>query len=53
MTASDNFGQMLERTGTSREPDTLASGFNDMMRGLAAAEAAEPALAHLLGRCQV
>ena len=39
MTAAHDFGRTLELTGTSRELDALTSAFNDLMRGLAAAEA--------------
>jgi putative nucleotidyltransferase with HDIG domain len=39
MTGARDFGRTLELTGTSRELDTLTTAFNDLMRGLAAAEA--------------
>jgi putative nucleotidyltransferase with HDIG domain len=39
MTAARDFGRTLELTGTSRELDALTSAFNDLMRGLGAAEA--------------
>jgi putative nucleotidyltransferase with HDIG domain len=39
MTAARAFGSTLEPTGTSRELDALATAFNDLMRGLTAAEA--------------
>jgi putative nucleotidyltransferase with HDIG domain len=38
ITASRDFGRTIELTGTSRELDALAAAFNDLMRGLAAAE---------------
>jgi putative nucleotidyltransferase with HDIG domain len=39
ITATRDLGRMLRLTGTSRELDTLAEAFNDLMRGLTAAEA--------------
>ena len=39
MTGARDFGRTLELTGTSRELDALTTAFNDLMRGLAAAEA--------------
>jgi putative nucleotidyltransferase with HDIG domain len=39
MTAARDFGRTLEATGTSREVDSLASAFNELMGGLTAAEA--------------
>ncbi len=39
MTAARDFGRTLELTGTSRELDALTTTFNDLMRGLGAAEA--------------
>jgi putative nucleotidyltransferase with HDIG domain len=39
MTATRDFGRTLALTGTSRELDALTTSFNDLMRGLAAAEA--------------
>lgn len=39
MTASRDLGHLLHPTGTSRELDALAETFNDLMRGLTAAEA--------------
>ena len=39
MTAARDFGRTLALTGTSRELDALTSAFNDLMRGLGAAEA--------------
>jgi putative nucleotidyltransferase with HDIG domain len=39
MTAARDFGRTLPLTGTSRELDALTSAFNDLMRGLGAAEA--------------
>ena len=39
MTTARDFGRTLELTGSSRELDTLTSAFNDLMRGLVAAEA--------------
>ena len=39
MTGAHDFGRTLELTGTSRELDALTTAFNDLMRGLAAAEA--------------
>jgi putative nucleotidyltransferase with HDIG domain len=39
MTAAREFGRTLEATGTSRELDALTAAFNEMMHGLAAAEA--------------
>ena len=39
MTAMRDFDRRLEPTGSSRELDALADAFNEMMRGLTAAEA--------------
>jgi putative nucleotidyltransferase with HDIG domain len=39
MTTARDFGPTLELTGTSRELDSLTTTFNDLMRGLVAAEA--------------
>ncbi len=39
MTAARDFGRTLELTGSSRELDALTTTFNDLMRGLGAAEA--------------
>jgi len=39
MTAARDFGRTLEATGTSREVDSLATAFNELMGGLTAAEA--------------
>ena len=39
MTTTRDFGRTLEPTGTSRELDALTTSFNDLMKGLAAAEA--------------
>ena len=39
MTSTRDFGRTLEPTGSSRELDALASAFNDLLRGRAAAEA--------------
>ena len=39
MTAARDFGRTLEATGTSREVDSLAAAFNELMGGLTAAEA--------------
>ena len=39
MTTARDFGRTLELTGTSRELDALTTTFNDLMRGLGAAEA--------------
>ena len=39
MTTARDFGRTLELTGTSRELDALTTHFNDLMRGLGAAEA--------------
>ena len=39
MTSARDFGRTLELTGSSRELDALATAFNDLMRGLGAAEA--------------
>ena len=39
MTTTRDFGRTLEPTGTSRELDALTASFNDLMKGLAAAEA--------------
>ena len=39
MTNAHDFGRTLEPTGSSRELDALTTAFNDLMRGLAAAEA--------------
>jgi putative nucleotidyltransferase with HDIG domain len=39
MTTARDFGRTLELTGSSRELDALTSTFNDLMRGLGAAEA--------------
>jgi putative nucleotidyltransferase with HDIG domain len=39
MTAARDFRRTIEPTGTSRELDALAGAFNDLMQGLAAAEA--------------
>lgn len=39
MTAAREFGRVLEATHTSRELDALTAAFNEMMRGLTAAEA--------------
>ena len=39
MTGARDFGRTLELTGSSRELDALTTAFNDLMRGLAAAEA--------------
>jgi putative nucleotidyltransferase with HDIG domain len=39
MTATHNYTKVLEQTGTSRELDALADAFNELMRGLTAAEA--------------
>jgi putative nucleotidyltransferase with HDIG domain len=39
MTAAHEFGRVLEPTHTSRELDALTAAFNEMMRGLTAAEA--------------
>ena len=39
MTAARDFRGVLEPTGTSRELDALTAAFNEMMRGLTAAEA--------------
>lgn len=38
MTAARDFNRTIEPTGTSRELDALAAAFNDLMRGLHAAE---------------
>jgi len=39
MTNAREFGRTLELTGSSREVDALTTAFNDLMRGLSAAEA--------------
>ena len=39
MTNARDFGGTLQLTGSSRELDSLTTAFNDLMRGLAAAEA--------------
>jgi putative nucleotidyltransferase with HDIG domain len=39
MTNAREFGRTLELTGSSRELDALTTAFNDLMRGLSAAEA--------------
>jgi len=39
MTSARDFGRTLELTGSSRELDALTTAFNDLMRGLGAAEA--------------
>jgi putative nucleotidyltransferase with HDIG domain len=39
MTAARDYGRTLELTGSSRELDALTTTFNDLMRGLGAAEA--------------
>ena len=39
MTSAHDFGRTLELTGSSRELDALTTAFNDLMRGLSAAEA--------------
>jgi putative nucleotidyltransferase with HDIG domain len=39
MTRARDFGRTLAPTGSSRELDALATAFNDLVRGLAAAEA--------------
>lgn len=39
MTSAREFGRTLKLTGSSRELDALTTAFNDLMRGLAAAEA--------------
>src|SRR6185503_9073113 len=39
MTSARDFGRTLELTGSSRELDALTTAFNDLMRGLSAAEA--------------
>ncbi len=39
MTSRRDFGRTLELTGSSRELDALTTAFNDLMRGLSAAEA--------------
>jgi putative nucleotidyltransferase with HDIG domain len=39
MTSARDFGRTLPLTGSSRELDSLTTAFNDLMRGLAAAEA--------------
>ena len=39
MTKAHDFGRTLDLTGSSRELDALTTAFNDLMRGLAAAEA--------------
>jgi putative nucleotidyltransferase with HDIG domain len=39
MTTARDFGRTLELTGSSRELDALTSAFNDLLRGLEAAEA--------------
>jgi putative nucleotidyltransferase with HDIG domain len=39
MTTTRDFGKTLDPTGTSRELDSLTTGFNDLMRSLASAEA--------------
>jgi putative nucleotidyltransferase with HDIG domain len=39
MTAARDFGRRLEPTGTSRELDALTTAFNELMRGITAAEA--------------
>jgi putative nucleotidyltransferase with HDIG domain len=39
MTASRDFSQAIETAGFSRELHSLATGFNELMRGLSAAEA--------------
>ena len=39
MTAARDFGRTLEVSGTSRELDSLATAFNELMGGLTAAEA--------------
>jgi putative nucleotidyltransferase with HDIG domain len=39
MTSARDFGRTLDLTGSSRELDALTTAFNDLMRGLSAAEA--------------
>jgi HD-GYP domain-containing protein (c-di-GMP phosphodiesterase class II) len=39
MTGAHDFGRTLQLTGSSRELDALTGAFNDLMRGLVAAEA--------------
>ena len=39
MTAARDFERTIERTGTSREIDSLANAFNELVRALSAAEA--------------